>query len=663
MGNFWQVQALITLLLIARYIDASVYSCEELRYKLINTTFTQNTNYACIITQEGFTHWNQLEKVYAQVDKYYTSFHDIATGAGSCIENVRMEHPWDFFADSGVVLDCSQEFTLILTSDKPTSSASACTADTCSPCPKQACGCTRGDVWDREPCDALPDWLFSFDNVITIDSDHSVEMTVECSSVLELDAMTMVLPGDRIAILTSGRSDDLQNMEGSDKAAFVLIGEWESHDVTVDMQLSFDPTNTGSIVLQKSWGGPEFKYYNGSHTEKFTTSFFEIHYAPKLKQPSEIWNSQDNIVIEIAIDSKAPSTEPTAAPPNKDPYCDCSVDASGAPVGWSYRGIWLDIVIVIDVSEAMGQESIDRASTLTESLVSTLVTDTTAPLYTRVGVIAMGTDAKVLYNLNMTKADKVKATVDNGVREINIVYAFEAAQGMFSDGLTSKPDRANARQVIYFMTDSDYKNDVNSINAFKDASGVIVVSNFLKNGEIEKSELNHLASLGYFFSDNTSNTALLQAFCKANCYCQSDKIPFGGSDPALKAAGGCYKPAPDERDPFSKAKSACSINGGMLATIHDDEKNHFVQKIMESSKSDFFWIGYSKSDDGAWHWDDESTDPYTNWAVDEPSTAAVSNCAYVDTTSSVLTWGAGNCQIGFPYACEYEPCSVGSMDC
>lgn len=37
-------------------------------------------------------------------------------------------------------------------------------------------------------CDALPDWLFSFDNVITIDSDHSVEMTVECSSVLELDA-------------------------------------------------------------------------------------------------------------------------------------------------------------------------------------------------------------------------------------------------------------------------------------------------------------------------------------------------------------------------------------------------------------------------------------------------------------------------------------------
>lgn len=104
--------------------------------------------------------------------------------------------------------------------------------------------------------------------------------------------------------------------------------------------------------------------------------------------------------------------------PLSDPYCDCSVDASGAPVGWSYRGIWLDIVIVIDVSEAMGQESIDRvsntneltveleierkrelgelqASTLTESLVSTLVTDTTAPLYTRVGVIAMGTDAKV----------------------------------------------------------------------------------------------------------------------------------------------------------------------------------------------------------------------------------------------------------------------------
>lgn len=46
----------------------------------------------------------------------------------------------------------------------------------------------------------------------------------------------------------------------------------------------------------------------------------------------------------------------------------------------------------------------------------------------------------------------------------------------------------------------------------------------------------------------------------------------------FKNSGGCYKPVPDARDPFSKAKAACSSNGGMLSTVHDDEKNHFVQK-------------------------------------------------------------------------------------
>ncbi|KAF8375704.1 hypothetical protein PRIPAC_82133 [Pristionchus pacificus] len=58
-----------------------------------------------------------------------------------------------------------------------------------------------------------------------------------------------------------------------------------------------------------------------------------------------------------------------------------------------------------------------------------------------------------------------------------------------------------------------------------------------------------------------------------------------------------------------------------------------------------------------------STNPYTNWDVDEPSTADVAKCAYVDKDTPNLAWGAGNCQIGFPYMCQYAPCSVGNKDC
>lgn len=39
-------------------------------------------------------------------------------------------------------------------------------------------------------------------------------------------SVVMALPGDRIAVLSSGRSDDLQNLEGSDRRAIVLIGDW-----------------------------------------------------------------------------------------------------------------------------------------------------------------------------------------------------------------------------------------------------------------------------------------------------------------------------------------------------------------------------------------------------------------------------------------------------
>ncbi|GMS93153.1 hypothetical protein PENTCL1PPCAC_15328, partial [Pristionchus entomophagus] len=52
------------------------------------------------------------------------------------------------------------------------------------------------------PCESLPDWIFSFDIVITIDADDAV-FTMECSSD---KSPVNAQPGDSIAILTSGIS-------------------------------------------------------------------------------------------------------------------------------------------------------------------------------------------------------------------------------------------------------------------------------------------------------------------------------------------------------------------------------------------------------------------------------------------------------------------------
>ncbi|GMT09342.1 hypothetical protein PFISCL1PPCAC_639, partial [Pristionchus fissidentatus] len=124
---------------------------------------------------------------------------------------------------------------------------------------------------------------------------------------------------------------------------------------------------------------------------------------------------------------------------------------------WNSSEIWVDMVIILDTSEAMGDDSLAAASSLVESLVGNggLSTDLSAPFSTRVGVIAMAKDAKVLYDLNMKKNDRVKAQLTKGLGSIDISKAFDAANGMLTRGLQSRPERANHRQIIYYATDSD----------------------------------------------------------------------------------------------------------------------------------------------------------------------------------------------------------------
>ncbi|GMS88375.1 hypothetical protein PENTCL1PPCAC_10550, partial [Pristionchus entomophagus] len=208
-------------------------------------------------------------------------------------------------------------------------------------------------------------------------------------------------------------------------------------------------------------------------------------------------------------------------------------------------------------------------------------------------------------------------------------------------------------------------NNMNSLDQFKSA-GVIIVNSKSKLGE-NFSGLQGLASDGFYYAD-TSYMIALQNFCKANCFCKMGSDVYPGTDPAMAAAGGCYK-ATGVGSAFSKAKSTCADDGGYIATVHDDAKGRFVRQLMSrtSTKSDYYWIGYEKSEFGVWEWEDEvrvgrgqkSADSYTNWDHDEPSTASVAKCTYVDTTKSRLPWAAGTCMVGFPYVCESAPCSTG----
>ncbi|GMR50373.1 hypothetical protein PMAYCL1PPCAC_20568, partial [Pristionchus mayeri] len=708
----------LLLLSLAAGVDAFVYSCEEVRYKLINSNANQNTTFACIFTQEGFNNWAQLQRI--QISGYSVSLGDIGQ-PGGCISKKPGEPSWKLTADTTFTLSCDQEFAFVLTSDVPSfidplkqirqtritdrhifvqprsfiwMHKMSCTGE------GSVTLATGAGIDESEqrydmiswPCYAVPDWIISFDNVFTIYVDDGVALTLKFSSDNGAAKNPLhVNKGDNIAVLTSGRSDNIQNLRGrTDHRAFIQIGNKDSTPITIDMNVTLDKANSGCVQVQQCFACTDYNYYSGIRTLSFNTGYFEVRYEPSGIDAPQIGISQDNVLFDIWLGPKPARTTPTTTttttslptttrePPAttsaEGPYCTCGVDKFGFPSDWKYNDIWLDIVVILDTSEAMGKDAVDDASVLVESFIADtddgvefLITDTSAPFYSRIGVIAMADTTTVLYNLNMTKSDKLNLSVMKGLSEINVIDAFNAAIEMFNDGLSSRPDRANTRQIIYYMTNSVPSNDISSLNAFKD-SGVIIVNNYLKSGAPENVILKALASDGYYFTSSNYMMSLL-SFCNANCFCLSDKVTLGGADVAKRAPGGCFHSTATSI-PFGKAKSNCASDGGMIATIHDDEKGRFVQQQMAKadSKSDYYWIGYErmmigKGDDGVWSWEDQSDDPYKNWDADEPSTNSAANCAYVDTTQSNLPWGAGNCMVGLPYVCEYAPCSVGYKNC
>ncbi|GMS92835.1 hypothetical protein PENTCL1PPCAC_15010 [Pristionchus entomophagus] len=708
--------SIFLLFLFAGGARAFVFSCEEVKYKLINSNLQESTQYVCLVPEEGYTGAQALRKIYAQADKVSTSFEDLLSA--TCIERPGVGS-WRIVADNPVNLDCTQEFSLIFTSYYPNITRPSDQWDTARLAGSSAvmvaartgiilqnhvrctgsgnvtvytgAGSGVGEfrfVMKTWRCGEFPEWIVSFENVITVEADVDVIIDL---GILRYDWDEQytnyldISPDDRVVVMASGRSDNLQNLHPERNT--ILIDPHASLS-SADVQFTgvFDGRYGGYVDLSGEeqdgrWWSDWFN--NGSVTKgNDIARKYKVTYVSQTIAPQDIWDNQDNFILEMTFSEYGEST--TVAPTvgtqtvktptgEGDRYCGCALDKKfGMPDGWDSTEIWIDVVIILDTSAAMAQGFVD-ATTLIESFIGTddgnvLTTDSKAPFYTRVGLIAMSDKADVLYNLNMTKFDKIKDKVQikTGVPQINVMDAFYAAQQMLTDG---RKDRL-ARQVIYYMTNSDPNSDLGGVEQFTSSDGIIIVNNFLEKGEVERPGLRKLASPGYYYDDIQDNyMETIQLFCKANCFCrnQTGQTPYAGSNPdlAVKASGGCLRATP-AGVPFSKARDNCASNGGgLIASIHDDKKAAFVNQLMASSPSvsDYYWIGYSKSSTPDWTWEDKSTNPYDNWDADEPNTNSVSKCAYVDSTTPSLYWGAGNCNVGFPFVCEFAPCSAGNNNC
>ncbi|GMS96637.1 hypothetical protein PENTCL1PPCAC_18812, partial [Pristionchus entomophagus] len=99
-----------------------------------------------------------------------------------------------------------------------------------------------------------------------------------CGYVLETlsdISLTTVSRHDRIVVMASGRSDNLQNRVHIECKACFKIGDREESEVDVKMQLSFDSEN-GYLGLMEQYSGAIDRYYNGTYSVTFNTSYFEV---------------------------------------------------------------------------------------------------------------------------------------------------------------------------------------------------------------------------------------------------------------------------------------------------------------------------------------------------------------------------------------------------
>ncbi|GMS96547.1 hypothetical protein PENTCL1PPCAC_18722, partial [Pristionchus entomophagus] len=227
----------------------------------------------------------------------------------------------------------------------------------------------------------------------------------------------------------------------------------------------------------------------------------------------------------------------------KDNYCNCAI-VDGWFDNWDPSEIWVDLVVILDTSASMG-DSLEEAKSVPASFISLMSTDTSAEFYSRIGVIAVSDTVEVVYNLNMSSSDSLDSIKQHNVNKIDVVGAFRAALEMFSEGMESPSYRESAKQIIYFLTNSDPGSNMNGVENFKTDGGIIIVNDFVLEGQVANPGLNKLASENFYFTDLSENFVLsLEVFCEANCFCDSSKHAFNDDEnsPRTQANRGCYHP-------------------------------------------------------------------------------------------------------------------------
>ncbi|GMS81455.1 hypothetical protein PENTCL1PPCAC_3630, partial [Pristionchus entomophagus] len=380
------------------------------------------------------------------------------------------------------------------------------------------------------------------------------------------------------------------------------------------------------------------------------------------------------VLSSIGISQSAQQLENTFEPYHgKENYCYCGL-VDGKPDGWDPKGIWVDIYIIFDTSVSMA-DHLDEAKSMVTSFVSQMNTNRTSRIHSRIGVIEATRIPKVIYNLNMKSTDnlnKIKLTSDTNAHFDAALLS--AIRSFSSDDNLDHQIATVVQEVVFYLTNTDTDLKFENSIYFKSHGGIIIVNDFGSEGATENAGLKALASDNFYFTDLSKNPVrTLELLCEANCYCDYKYHAFNDDDVNLRtrANRGCYEYSGGctvcTHSSHAEASTYCSRMGatrfpvqGSLVSIHDQQKEFFVNSVASDfATKDQYWIAL-KNNGTAWNWEDQSTDPFSDWADDQPNTNdGQAMCAYaVQTTGFNTNWFAADCDQQLNVMCETAPCSV-----
>uniref|UniRef100_A0A914YRU3 Uncharacterized protein n=1 Tax=Panagrolaimus superbus TaxID=310955 RepID=A0A914YRU3_9BILA len=361
-------------------------------------------------------------------------------------------------------------------------------------------------------------------------------------------------------------------------------------------------------------------------------------------------------------------TRPTQTPkPPSDPRSnavgtECSSDVSKA---------WLDVVFVVDTSNAMSSRDLLELSGEIATFMKPFTFGQNGNHTTRAAIITYATNVNTKYNLtDVTTFSAFQSAIfklhnyanpdDNGG---NVQGGLQAALTLLE---TQKSFRKRAIILIAAAYDDvGFQGAYQTSKTIQDDGISILTISFAASDGILTQQLQNISSPGYAYTSDQDGLyiSLPFALTQINCFCPPSSIQFK----LYNSLWGNYTTYADCLYGFNgdtlPSIATLSCDPGVLISATTAQKLDFISDYLvpHDIKSKKYTIGLHRSDDGTWKWwgynnTEYALGSYPSWGQNpSPDDSYSYEWQYSGFNIKLMPSG----DVPLPYACQSRACDAG----